>query len=128
MSVRRPDHPTRGSRTRRPVMALLDLLGRRWVLRILWELREPAANFRELQARCGGMSSSMLAARLTDLRAAGVVERRGEGGYGLTSEGETLLQALLPLNDWAERWARRERAAARPSARGASGEGREDRT
>jgi DNA-binding HxlR family transcriptional regulator len=111
MSGTRPGHSARRSRTGRPVMALLDLLGRRWVLRILWELREPAANFRELQARCGGMSSSMLAARLTDLRAAGVVERRGEGGYVLSSEGETLLQALLPLNDWAERWARRERAA-----------------
>jgi DNA-binding HxlR family transcriptional regulator len=89
-------------------MALLELLGRRWVLRILWELREPAANFRELQARCGGMSSSMLAGRLADLREAGVVERGGEGGYALTSEGKALLKALLPLNDWAERWARRE--------------------
>src|SRR5687768_2546980 len=100
------------SRTRRPVMELLELLGRRWVLRILWELRTPAANFRELQDRCGGMSSSMLAGRLADLRAAGVVERRGEGGYGLTAEGDALLGALLPLNDWAERWARRQRAAA----------------
>ena len=30
----------RGSRTGRPIMALLDLLGRRWSLRIIWELRE----------------------------------------------------------------------------------------
>ena len=33
----------RGSRTGRPVMALLDLLGRRWSLRIIWELREDRA-------------------------------------------------------------------------------------
>jgi DNA-binding HxlR family transcriptional regulator len=33
----------RGSRTGRPVMALLDLLGRRWTLRIVWELREDRA-------------------------------------------------------------------------------------
>jgi DNA-binding HxlR family transcriptional regulator len=98
-------------------MALLDLLGRRWVLRILWELREPAANFRDLQARCGGMSSSMLAGRLEDLRAAGVVERRAEGGYALTSEGERLLRALLPLNEWAERWERRNTPAARTAKR-----------
>ena len=32
----------RGSRSGRPIMALLDLLGRRWTLRILWELREQA--------------------------------------------------------------------------------------
>ena len=110
MAAPRPDRAKGGSRTRRPVMALLDLLGRRWVLRILWELREPAANFRELQARCDGMSSSMLAGRLEDLRAADVVERRDEGGYGLTSEGEALLKALLPLNAWAERWERRNAA------------------
>jgi len=28
----------RGSRSGRPIMALLDLLGRRWTLRIIWEL------------------------------------------------------------------------------------------
>jgi DNA-binding HxlR family transcriptional regulator len=61
-----------------------------------------------LQERCDGMSSSMLAARLSDLRAAGIAERRGEGGYGLTSDGEELLAALLPLNEWAERWVRRQ--------------------
>ena len=33
----------RGSRTGRPIMALLDLLGRRWTLRIIWELREDRA-------------------------------------------------------------------------------------
>ena len=36
----RPGRPVRGSRTGRPVMALLDLLGRRWTLRVLSELRD----------------------------------------------------------------------------------------
>ena len=46
-------------------MALLDLLGRRWALRVLWELRGgPAPTFRELQSRCGDVSSSVLAQRL----------------------------------------------------------------
>ena len=34
-----PGKPVRGSKTGRPIMALLDLLGRRWALRVLWELR-----------------------------------------------------------------------------------------
>ena len=39
----------RGSRTGRPVMALLDLLGRRWTLRIVWELRDgPLGNLANL--------------------------------------------------------------------------------
>ena len=39
----------RGSTTGRPIMALLDLLGRRWTLRIVWELREEPKRFRELR-------------------------------------------------------------------------------
>ena len=88
-------------------MALLDLLGRRWTLRVLWELREPATSFRDLQARCDGMSSSVLSQRLGELRDAGAVEAASDGGYALTREGERLLEALQPLDAWAKRWARR---------------------
>ena len=46
----------RGSRTGRPIMALLDLLGRRWSLRILWELREAPLTSRALRtAECAGL-------------------------------------------------------------------------
>ena len=98
----------RGSASGRPVMALLDLLGRRWTLRVLWELREPAASFRDLQSRCDGMSSSVLSARLAELRDAGAVAAAPDGaGYELTAEGRKLLDALEPLDAWARRWARR---------------------
>jgi DNA-binding HxlR family transcriptional regulator len=91
-------------------MALLDLLGRRWALRTIWELRAGPCLFRELQERCDGMSSSVLNQRLGELRDAGVVEL-GERGYALTAEGRLLLVAYEPLNAWAERWAARERAS-----------------
>jgi DNA-binding HxlR family transcriptional regulator len=94
----------------RPVVTLLDLLGRRWALRVLWELRRPAQTFRELQDRCDGMSSSVLSTRLSELRSAGVLTPRSEDGYALSNEGERLLQALQPLDDWAECWARRKHA------------------
>jgi len=84
-------------------MALLDLLGRRWALRILWELREGPVQFRALQARCDRMSSSVLTQRLAELGAAGIVAGAPDG-YGLTAEGEELLAAFAPLHDWAERW------------------------
>ena len=61
-------------------MALLDLLGRRWALRIVWELREDTLTFRELQARCGGISSSVLNQRLRELRDAGIVAAQDRGG------------------------------------------------
>jgi len=88
-------------------MALFELLGRRWTLRVLWELREQALSFRELQARCESMSSSVLNQRLHELRQAGVVTLQGGGGYRLSAEGRELLQALSPLQDWANRWSAR---------------------
>ncbi len=97
----------RGSSTGRPIMALFDLLGRRWTLRVLWELREERLTFRELQARCAAMSSSVLSQRLRELRQTGVVTAHDDGGYSLTGEGEALLRALSPLDAWATRWAQR---------------------
>jgi DNA-binding HxlR family transcriptional regulator len=89
-------------------MALLDLLGRRWTLRVLWELRAgDAPTFRELQARCGDISSSVLSDRLRELREAGIVVAESGEGYRLTREGEDLLTALAPLDAWAKEWARR---------------------
>ena len=95
----------RGSATGRPIMALLDLLGRRWALRVIWELRGEPLTFRDLQAACDGMSSSVLNQRLGELREAGIAERAGEG-FRLTDEGRRLLEAFEPLDAWARRWAR----------------------
>jgi DNA-binding HxlR family transcriptional regulator len=86
-------------------MALLDLLGRRWTLRVIWELREGPLTFRDLQAACDGMSSSVLNQRLGELRDVGIAERDGEG-FRLTDEGRRLLEAFEPLDAWAKRWAR----------------------
>jgi DNA-binding HxlR family transcriptional regulator len=91
-------------------MALLDLLGRRWALRVIWELRQGAPpTFRELARRCDGVSSSVLADRLRELGEAGIVRHAGEG-YALTARGRDLLDRLAPLNEWAESW----QAAPRP--------------
>jgi DNA-binding HxlR family transcriptional regulator len=85
------------------------LLGRRWALRVLWELGEPAGTFRDLQQRCDGVSSSVLASRLSELREARLVNER----YELTTTGRRLRQALEPVADWATDWHRR-RPRAKP--------------
>jgi DNA-binding HxlR family transcriptional regulator len=103
----------RGSHSGRPVMALLDLLGRRWTLRLIWELREEAMTFRALQERCDDVSPTVLNQRLADLRASLIVEHHAHGGYALTAEGKQLFAALLPLAEWAERWAQREQQTLR---------------
>jgi DNA-binding HxlR family transcriptional regulator len=98
----------RGSRTGRAIMVLLDLLGRRWVLRIVWELRETPRRFRELQESIGA-SPTIVNARLADLREAGLVELDPAAGYRLTALGQELLQLFLPLHLWSEKWAKRPR-------------------
>jgi DNA-binding HxlR family transcriptional regulator len=86
-------------------MALLDLLGRRGALRLLWELRDGhPQSFRLLQASADGMSPSVLNTRLKELREALLVEL-GDAGYELTPAGRELIRKLQPLNRWAEAWA-----------------------
>ncbi|MGV9304214.1 winged helix-turn-helix transcriptional regulator [Nonomuraea sp. NPDC003727] len=85
-------------------MAVLDLLGRRWTMRILWELNQAPAGFRELQRRCERMSSSVPSTRLDELAGSRLVTSH-DGGYRLTRLGEDLVEALGPLNAWSLRWA-----------------------
>jgi DNA-binding HxlR family transcriptional regulator len=85
-------------------MVLLDVLGQRWVLRILWELRGGRLNFRGLQAACAGISPTVLNGRLKTLRALAIVDHDG-AGYGLTVAGAELGEQLRSLSAWSERWA-----------------------
>ena len=101
--VLRPGRPARGSGTGRPIMVLLDVLGQRWMLRILWELRAGRAGFRALRERCDGISPTVLNQRLKTLRALDIVDLE-DTGYGLTPAGEELGQQLLALDVWARRW------------------------
>ena len=96
----------RGSKSGRPVMALLDLLGRRWTLRIVWELREQTLTSRAMRAACDEVSPTVLQARLSELREAGFVELIPGSGYRLTELGRDLQETFLPLHRFAERWSR----------------------
>jgi DNA-binding HxlR family transcriptional regulator len=115
----RPFEPVRGSTTGRPIMALLDLLGRRWSLRVLWELRRGPLSFRALRERCDDVSPSVLAARLAELREVALVELGGDG-YALTAQARALGDLLVPLDAWAQRWAAGASRAGPPKRRKAA--------
>ena len=85
----------------KPVDNALDLLGRRWALRLVWELRRSTLAFSELRGRTG-ISPSVLSARLGELIDAGVLERDGGRRYRLSGRGRELARILLELNRWAE--------------------------
>lgn len=102
MAVPRIGTAVRGSKTGRPIMVVLDLLGRRGALRVLWELRGEAMTFRALQA-AADTNPSLLNTRLKELREAGLIEHAGSG-YLLTESGRELHAALRPLSQWATLW------------------------
>ena len=105
MPAPKPGRRARGSATGRPIMVLLDLLGRRMTLRILWELRDDKRlTFRALQD-AADTNPSVLNARLAELRQAHLLAH-GPDGYALTPHGQSLLATILPLHAWADQWAK----------------------
>jgi len=101
-----PGRPVRGSKSGAPVMALLDLLGRRWAMGVLWTLCEGGpATFRELQARCETISPAVLNSRLKELREARLVQH-SVAGYAATELGQELFTHIAPLGVWAKSWAK----------------------
>jgi DNA-binding HxlR family transcriptional regulator len=88
-------------------MALLDLLGRRWAMGVLWTACEAGpSTFRDLQARCESISTAVLNQRLKELQAAGLMCRT-PAGYAATDMGRQVYADLLPLGVTAKTWARR---------------------
>ena len=86
--------------TPKPVEHALELLGRRWALRLVWELRRSTLSFSELRERTG-ISPSVLSARLGELVEADVLEREGGRRYRLSGSGRELARVLYELNRWA---------------------------
>ena len=103
--VPQPGKPVRGSSSGRPLMAALDLLGHRWLLRVVWELRDGPVGFRALSQRCDGVSTAVLRDRVLELADANIVEQDDERRYQLTSLGHELIGALTPIDAWSKRWA-----------------------
>lgn len=87
------------------INATLDLLHRRWMMRIIWELRSESLTFRLLQERCGDISPTVVNRRLRELKEAGLAQST-EQGYALTPIGLDLLKAYEPLLAWAVKWKR----------------------
>ena len=87
-------------------MLLLDSLGRRWSLRIIWELQDDPKKFRALRRACDGVSPSVLNKRLTELHNLGFIKKTDDG-YALTSDGDSLADRLRKLDRWARRWDKR---------------------
>ncbi|WP_019025891.1 winged helix-turn-helix transcriptional regulator [Colwellia piezophila] len=104
MTIPLPGGQVRGSKTGKPIMALLDLLGRTWALGIIWHLHSGPATFRELQQRCEKISPTLLNTRLKELKTLQLIESQ-QAGYQLSPQGVDLFDIISPLGNWSSQWA-----------------------
>jgi|SRR5215210_9530740 len=90
--------------------AALNVLGQKWVMRIIRALGEQTQRFCELQDALGGANSATLSQRLKLLEDEGLVERRAISAvppwveYSLTAKGSDLRLAISGIDRWADRW------------------------
>jgi DNA-binding HxlR family transcriptional regulator len=89
--------------TNRPIMVLLDVLGERWSLRVLWELRDGRLTFRKLRERCDNVSPTSLNKRIKQLRHHKWIDNIVVG-FGYSEWGEVLSEHLIELSKWSDRW------------------------
>src|SRR5918999_2627878 len=91
--------------------AALNVLGQKWVLRIIRALGDDTQRFCELQDALGGVNSATLSQRLKLLEDEGLIDRRTVSTmppwveYSLTPKGTDLRQAIVGIDRWADRWA-----------------------
>jgi DNA-binding HxlR family transcriptional regulator len=106
MAIPKPGKPVRGSKSGAPIMALFDLLGRRWAMGIVFQLSDEPLPFNELQKRCDSISPTILSSRIKDLCESNLIEKTLKG-YALTAQGKELYSILEPFNDWSVKWAKK---------------------
>jgi DNA-binding HxlR family transcriptional regulator len=84
----------------------LDRVGDRWTLLIVRELLVAPRRYSELRASLPGIATNLLAQRLRDLEADGIIQRRGttQPSYELTPFGRELEPAVHALIRWGGRW------------------------
>jgi DNA-binding HxlR family transcriptional regulator len=88
--------------------SVFAVLGKRWTGIVIGVLLERPARFAEIARAIPGITESMLSARLTELKAAGLITREVIDGppiaslYRLTPSGEALRPALMALGEWAQ--------------------------
>ena len=91
--------------------AALNVLGQKWVMRIIRVLGDRTQRFCELQDALGGANSATLSQRLKMLEDEGLIERRAISAvppwveYSLTPKGADLRGAIAGIDLWADRWA-----------------------
>ncbi len=101
-----PAFELRGRRYNNPVELVLEVLGGKWKMPILWRLKERAWRFAELRRDLGRITDKMLAQQLRELERDGLLTRHVERvvpphvEYAITALGRSAVPAIDGLRTW----------------------------
>ncbi|WP_299437388.1 helix-turn-helix domain-containing protein [uncultured Rhodospira sp.] len=93
-----------------PVAMAAEVLCTRWTMVLLRELVAGSTRFNDLRRGVPRMSPTLLAKRLRELEAAGIVERHpapddpGHQAYALTEAGRDLRPVVEAVGAWGQKW------------------------
>ena len=91
-----------------PIERGMRIIGGKWKGSILWHLQEGPVRFNDLARQLGGASKKMVAQRLKEMEAIGLVNRKVISTrpvaviYEITEFGRSSLTVLEQLKDWAQ--------------------------
>ncbi|KPC63228.1 winged helix-turn-helix transcriptional regulator [Streptomyces chattanoogensis] len=91
----------------RQVLRILSLIGDKWSILVIGQLRDGTLRFGELHRAVTGISQRMLTLTLRQLERDGLLTRTVHAGvpprveYTLTELGTTLLDSAIALGEWA---------------------------
>jgi DNA-binding HxlR family transcriptional regulator len=86
----------------------IDVVGGKWKMHLMWVLAEGPVRFGQIRRKLDEVSEKVLAENLRQLEASGVVHREVYAEvpprveYSLTPLGESLNEALAPLEVWGD--------------------------
>lgn len=104
----KPDHKSYGLDC--PIARTLDVVGDRWTLLIIRDLLRGTHKYQDLLESLEGISTNLLAERLSRLVDEGIVtrtlysERPPRAEYHLTEQGEQLASVVDALFNWGVQW------------------------
>jgi DNA-binding HxlR family transcriptional regulator len=92
-----------------PTRQVLDHIANKWTVLVLGLLANGPVRFNEIRRSIEGISQKVLSQRLKELEREGLVKRQAFATvpvtveYSLTPLGETLIEGVAGLRQWAER-------------------------
>ena len=87
-----------------------DIIGAKWKILIIWELRENEKRFREIQKSIGKITDKMLTKQLRELEIAELILRKvypevpPRVEYSLTLLGKSILPVIEMLEEWGKQY------------------------